>query len=295
MKRGSLIEPFRHAATRPRAIIWTGTTLIVLAALAVSFVGILTSTRWFCAEICHHVQDDAIAAYNASSHSEISCIACHEPVNANVGQFVIAKAKSAAEIVPAVLNTFELPLNKGSAAALNPNEMGDKQCTQCHTTQRRLSPSPGIIIDHGVHAKSGVTCTTCHNRVAHNDAAITLTLEGDKKHADFMKMDACFRCHGLEGEHEAPGECAVCHTADFGLVPATHKAPGWLPSGHSEAAAESLKEYGAATVEAEALVREGIAERLVRPVEHCSTCHKAEYCKACHSKLASALPGTTTP
>jgi hypothetical protein len=222
-------------------------------------------------------------------------MACHEPVNANPVQFARAKLKSAMEVVPTVTRTFEFPINKGSAYALNAKEMGSKQCTQCHGTNRKVTPSDGLKINHEAHAKANVTCTTCHNRAGHDESDLTLKLEGNSKHADFTEMDACYRCHGLEGEHEAPGECPTCHTPGFELVPATHKTEAWLSGEHSEAAKESLKEYGAATVEAEELRKEGVAERISKPVEHCSTCHTKAFCEDCHTKLANKLVKADTP
>jgi hypothetical protein len=116
-----------------------------------------------------------------------------------------------------------------------------------------------------------------------------MSLEGNVKHADFTEMDACYRCHGLEGKNEASGTCPTCHTEGFDLVPADHKNEEWMNGGHSEAAAESLKEYGVATAEAKELANEHIEERFAKPVEHCSTCHKRSFCEDCHSKLAKGL------
>jgi hypothetical protein len=291
-KRKGLIAPFRDPVTRPRAVMWAGVWLIVLAIFIAIIGGTLTSTRFFCAQSCHMVQDDTIASYQNSSHSEISCVTCHEPVNADPVTYFMAKAKSVLiELPETVIGAYRFPLNKGSAYALNSKEMGDKQCTQCHNENlRKITPSPGIIIDHAIHTKNGVTCTQCHNRCAHNEEGLTLKLKGNVKHADFTKMDACFRCHGLEGKPEAPGACVICHTADFKLVPPDHEEKGWLPKGHAEAATESFKEFGKASVEAEALIEEGISERVSKPVEHCSTCHKKQFCDDCHAQLAKGLP-----
>jgi len=289
MARRSLIGSFRDPVTRPRAIIWLGVAVLGLAMFVVMGGIIGTSIEWFCASPCHKVQADTIAAYKASSHANIACVACHEPANANPLIIALAKAKSMGEIPPTVTNTFELPLNKLSGYALNTHEMGSKQCTQCHTDQRKITQSAGIIIDHKVHEEDGVTCTTCHNRIAHNDGAIKLTLEGNAPHENFMEMDACFRCHDLEGQRRAKGDCNLCHPAGFNLVPETHEAAGWLPKGHAEAAVESLTEYGVKKVEAEELVAEGVSEEVAVPVEHCSTCHKKAFCDECHAKLAEGL------
>ena len=81
----------------------------------------------------------------------------------------------------------------------------------------------------------------------------------------------------------------VVHTPGFDLTPATHKTAEWFPKGHSEAAAESLKEFGEATAEAKDLIDEGIPARLTTPVEHCSTCHTKAFCADCHTRLGLSL------
>jgi hypothetical protein len=290
MARTSLVTKFKDPATRPRIIVWGVVAIfgIAIFAVAVGFIG--TSTRYFCGNPgCHKVQGDTMAAYAASSHANISCIACHEPVNATPIEFILAKVKSVGELPPTIANTYELPINKLSAYALSPEEMPSEKCTQCHSPNRLISTSPGIKIDHAVHEKEKITCATCHNRVAHNDAKAGVSLPGNALHADFMKMDACFRCHDLEGKRRAKGDCILCHPVGFELVPDTHREAGWLPKGHSEAANESMKEFGAAEVEAEELVKEGAPEDVAVAVEHCSTCHKDEFCSACHAKLSIGL------
>lgn len=280
-------NPF-SGPSRPRAIIWTSVGLFVIAGIAVIAMFWATSTKWFCATPCHSVQADTIAAYDASSHSKISCLACHEPVGAGPHILVLAKAKSALEVLTTLTGAYDLPLNAGSAYGLG-EEMKDEQCTQCHGTNRKITATKGVIIDHAVHTKNGVTCVTCHNRVAHNEENLTFTLAGNAKHADFEKMDACFRCHDIQNEGRAPGKCSTCHPTGFDLVPATHKSQEWMPAGHAEAAKEALKEYGKAELEAKKLVLEGIDKSLATPVEHCSTCHTRAFCKACHSKLGKVL------
>ena len=126
----------------------------------------MTSTYWFCANGCHKVQDDTIAAYQASTHNKVSCMACHMPVGADPVTFILHKAEALGELYMTVTNNYELPLNGQSMVSL---EMPSKQCTQCHTTNREITPTSGIIIDHKVHAEQDVQCPECHNRVAHND------------------------------------------------------------------------------------------------------------------------------
>ncbi len=298
---------FKDPVRRPRYIVWTFVVVLALAAFVVVMLG-ATSTRWFCSEVCHKVQDDTIAAYAASSHAEISCMACHEPVGADTITFMIAKVKSGLEVIPTVGNTFSLPLNPGSALALKGGkEMGSQQCTQCHSMNRVVTASEGLLVDHKVHADAGIWCTVCHNRIAHNDTAVPPVLvapNGSKNtvHPNFMKMDYCFRCHDLEGkvkmtgQKAAPGVCTTCHPAGFELVPATHQAADWAGAVHGETSKEIIKEMGALEVEAKVLEEEGIASYLAAPVDQCFTCHvESKFCQPCHDALKVSTTPTPTP
>lgn len=289
--RRNPLAVFFDPVRRPRAIVWTFVALILIAILMAVALS-ATSTRWFCAQSCHKVQDDTIAAYDASTHSEISCLACHEPVNANSVQFLLAKLKALGELYYTVAGTYDLPLNKGSLLSLNPAEMGSDKCVQCHSGNRAVTPAAGIVIDHKVHADKGVSCTVCHNRVAHDESGLRLTLTSpsgkpNTKHPDYMNMDACFRCHDLDGKKSGPGRCEACHTPGFKLTPPSHESTGWFPKGHAEAGLESRKESAELLKEfrkeEEKLKEEGIDPKLVEPVEYCSTCHGGgNFCDTCH-------------
>ncbi|HEX9092587.1 MAG TPA: NapC/NirT family cytochrome c [Coriobacteriia bacterium] len=283
---------FKDPVRRPRYIVWTGVIVLLFAAFMIVALG-ATSTRWFCAEICHKVQDDAIIAYEKSSHSEISCMACHEPANANTIVFLLAKVKSLGEIPLAITGNYELPLNKFSMLALNHKEMGSGQCTQCHSSNRVVTPSPGIIINHKIHADKEVSCTTCHNRIAHNEVGWEPTLKDPKtgetpiRHTNYMKMTACFRCHDLEGKKSAPGACSACHPADFQLKPPSHLEESFFPKGHAELGKKDEEHVKEAAKEAEELKKELEAEgadpKLADPVPYCSTCHiTSKFCSGCH-------------
>ncbi len=286
---------FKDPVRRPRYLIWTGVALLVLAAFVVVAFS-ATSTYWFCAEVCHKVQDDSIAAYNRSSHSMVSCMSCHEPVNADPITFTLKKAKALGELVMTVTNNYELPLNPESTLSLNKEEMSSKQCTQCHSTNRVITPSAGIIIDHKAHEEKDIQCTACHNRVAHNESgdwepALSNPNGGAKsvKHANYMTMTACFRCHTLtdkapEGGIKAPGKCATCHPADFELKPASHKEAGFFPKGHAEMAVEAAKEQSAALAAGKSEESgDVLAVSSVEAVNYCSTCHDMKtFCNDCH-------------
>lgn len=242
MPRIPLLAGFRDPLRRPRYIIWSGVAVLTFAAVMIVTLGV-TSSRWFCSEGCHKVQDDTIISYSHSAHDRISCIACHMPVNSSPVTFVLHKVEALGELYLTVTNRYELPLNPGDKLALDKDKMPSTQCTQCHNLKtRKITPSSGIIIDHGVHAKNGITCVYCHNRTAHKED-FDLTLPGNKKHDDFMKMQACFRCHtlteGKKGElgYTATGQCSACHPADFELKPASHlETATFFPKGHAQLA-----------------------------------------------------------
>ncbi|MCL2503615.1 MAG: NapC/NirT family cytochrome c [Coriobacteriia bacterium] len=239
---------FKDPVRRPRYIIWTGVIILSLAAFVIVALG-ATSTRWFCIEACHKVQDDSILAYEASSHANVSCIACHMPADANPIVFVLHKAEALGELYLTVTNKYELPLNGQSHVALS---MGSLQCTQCHTiSTRKVTPSAGIRMDHDAHLGFNMSCPTCHNRIAHIEN-FELTLkdpqsgEPNRPHEDFTKMKGCFRCHGLESAAAATGRCATCHTAGFEFKPDDHRESGFHPNGHGKIAKEAEKGVDAA-------------------------------------------------
>jgi nitrate/TMAO reductase-like tetraheme cytochrome c subunit len=254
---------FRDPVRRPRWIVVTGVVLIAVATAFTVVIG-LTSSRAFCAAApCHAIQADALAAYENSSHSEISCLACHMPVNADPVTFLVHKVEVGVAGVVGVSRGTSLPINPESELAMNTKYMTEDRCTQCHTSNRRLTPSKGIIIDHAAHSKAGVTCTQCHNRIAHDETGLKLT-KGSRPHEDFMKMEACFRCHDLEGKKKAAGACKLCHPADFELRPAGHSVPGFYTK------------YGTSTGHAKAAKADTSGR-------YCSSCHvRSKFCDGCH-------------
>jgi nitrate/TMAO reductase-like tetraheme cytochrome c subunit len=241
MPKLPLLAGFKDPLSRPRYIIWSGVSVLTLLIVMIVALGI-TSSRWFCAEGCHKVQDDTIISYSHSSHDKVSCISCHMPVNSTPVQFMMHKVEALGELYLTVTNQYELPLNAGDKLALDKSKMPSEQCTQCHDmANRKITPSPGIIINHDIHAKNGITCTYCHNRVAHKED-FKLTLPGNEKHGDFMQMEACFRCHTLTPDKKtqlgltATGKCSACHTPGFELKPASHLEAGFFPKGHGQLA-----------------------------------------------------------
>lgn len=287
--RMSPLRSITDPRKRPRMIVWG---FVALLGFVVFWAGgiIGTSFEWFCTTPCHMVHDDNTAAYRASTHTNVSCIACHEPPNADPVTMTIMKIKVLPDLPATVLGTFHVPVNATSYLAV---EIPDEQCTQCHNlANRAATPTDGILIDHAVHTENDVTCATCHNRVAHPEDDIELVL-GDRKHDDWMTMDACFRCHSLEEGAKAPGACEACHTPQFALVPASHETTAWYTRfGESGGHAAAAREESAAVAEAVAFFAkaEPVDEKhAVGPVlgpssavNSCLTCHTSAYCTDCH-------------
>ncbi len=271
MPRFSPLAGFRDPVRRPRLLVWCGVALIGVIGLVVVALGV-TSSFWFCANGCHAVQDDTILAYQNSSHDQVSCMACHMPVNSDPVTFLLHKATALGELYMTATGSYELPLNAESELSGEEREMPEDRCTQCHSKNRLVTPSEGILIDHEVHEKNHVTCAMCHNRVAHNEDGIKLTLKGNRKHEDFMKMDGCFRCHTLKKGGKAPGDCTACHTPGFELKPENHEQVGFYEKyGNSKKHAKLAKDDAAA-------VKAGHAK-----TSYCEMCHvREEFCDGCH-------------
>ena len=302
---GISLKGFKDPVLRPRYIIWTIVVVIVIVGVMVPVLGI-TSTRWFCEEGCHKVQDDTIRSYQRSTHANVSCMACHMPVNATPIVFMLHKAEALGELVQTVTNNYALPLNPDSEVALT---MKEEQCTQCHDpAKRKINPTTGLKINHAVHSEHGIACPICHNRIAHKEDLAPQLKDPksgklNQKHTNFMQMTACFRCHSQEPSGDAPpGTCDVCHTPEYNLIPASHLDPNFYPGGHGKLAAKEesrvVEAGGESWINAPATAKateqaaktngdkksEGIGPSLpkVDTINVCSTCHPREFCTGCH-------------
>ncbi|HAL29803.1 MAG TPA: hypothetical protein DCP20_03685 [Coriobacteriia bacterium] len=277
------------STSRPQRMMWLGVLIIAFLGFVLGSTT-ATSTNWFCTQPCHNVHDDNTLTFNAGSHVMMSCAACHEPFEGGLIALTLAKIEVAPDLIPTVLGTYPMPLNENHSVAL---EMGDEFCTQCHDLgTREVNASYGIIIDHAAHTDRGITCASCHNRVAHPEEGIEYQQEGNRHHEDWMVMDACYRCHGLEADAEAPGECSACHTEKFDLIPASHDAAGWYEAfGESGGHAAAYTEEASRVAQAEEWVA-GLEEvhhseapedlGYERTVNTCYTCHLKQYCTDCH-------------
>ena len=299
------LQGFKDPKRRPRYILWTLAAVFGIIALTIVALG-ATSSYWFCANGCHKVQDDTITAYNNSSHSQVSCMACHMPANADPVTFMLHKVTALGELYLTATGSYEIPLNGESHLAMDGEHMPSTQCTQCHSDNRVPTPTEGVLIDHEVHAEGDIHCSVCHNRIAHNEEGITFvnvdpnTNQLNTGHEDFMEMTACFRCHSQEPDAIAPGACEACHPVGFELKPGNHNEPGFYEEGGESAGHAELAEIASSeprhqvrsrksSHEAEEAVHEA-RWRGRRPacsaqpeeINYCSTCHSTQFCTDCH-------------
>ncbi|MDR1776179.1 MAG: hypothetical protein LBS17_07055 [Actinomycetes bacterium] len=245
MKR--LLRFYADPVTRPRAIIVTGTAImcVIMFALVMVFA---TTSYWFCAEICHSVQDDSISAYKRSTHSQVSCVSCHMPVGANPVVFLLHKVEALGELPPTITGTFEVPLNPASRLAMSEEAFPPETCLQCHRAVPDVTPSFGLQPNHEIHADHDLRCTFCHNRVAHSESGEwepqtvnPRTGESSWKHVNYISMAGCFRCHGQKDGAPASGECTNCHVSYHDLRPADHKVDSWKTTHSASAIREQLR------------------------------------------------------
>jgi nitrate/TMAO reductase-like tetraheme cytochrome c subunit len=263
--------------------------LVVIVLLAVGLVA--TSSAGFCTRSCHSVHGDDVAAFEQSAHQRASCVTCHVDADAGAPGRLAYRLGKLGDYAPMLFGGVDQPVNEMSDVALS---MPSAQCTQCHVMdKRRVTPSVGIVIDHAAHEAAGIGCTACHNRVAHPETAITLEIEGNAPKQDFMSMTACYRCHSLgdawASEYRASGECGICHTEGFDLVPPSHDAADWYTergesAGHAAAFAAALERAAAAQASG-SVADDGKALVRIPPVaavNECYTCHLAAFCTNCH-------------
>jgi hypothetical protein len=258
------LPDLKDPIVRAKVIIWALTAAIVLVAFSVSAIG-LTSRKAFCRDVCHEMDADLVA-YEKSGHAHISCYGCHMPAGANPVIFMMHKVKALGELYLHIANSWERPINAGSEYAFEEAKAAD--CEQCHAmSQRKVSPTPGIIIDHKVHSEKGVKCTWCHNRTAHPGVPV---------YEDWMAMEACFRCHTQEkGEaKEAAAEGGEAAAAEATPAEAT-PAEGAAEEG---AAAESgeLAEAAHRVTEVREEQETELREKFKAPGA-CNACHPKDF------------------
>jgi len=199
--------------------------VFVLLLMLWNYVPVLGSnSSSFCAG-CHTMTPQYMT-WQYSSHSQFDCKACHE--QPGVAGFF--------EFQAMMLKDVFVYGDQNTMITETKSVIPDSVCLQCHSENRKYSPSSDTVIPHEVHRANGVNCVTCHAGIAHGkivERGVTAKYKADEWNyslaSDQMenqnvtpRMALCLDCHGKRQVNQT---CSVCHSRQ--VVPDTHKAPDW--------------------------------------------------------------------
>lgn len=196
-----------------------------------------TNSSSFCAR-CHAMTPEYMT-WQYSSHAKFDCKACH--VKPGVTGFFEFQAMMVKEIF--------IYGNRNSTIIKTMSSIPDSVCLNCHSENRKYSPSSDTVIPHQVHRANGINCVACHAGIAHGrivERGITArykadqwnySLTGDQMENQNVtpRMSICLDCHGKRQVNQT---CSVCHSRQ--VIPQTHKAPDWTRQ-HGLAAEKDFK------------------------------------------------------
>ena len=220
------------------------------AAVIVAVVFVLFLALWYyvpvlgsdesayCAR-CHAMTPEYLT-WQASGHAQFQCKACHQ--EPGVTNFLKYQGRLIKEFIFC---------RSGGAAITKPmsEPIADSACQECHSGNRKYSPSSDTVIPHGKHEAKGISCVSCHAGIAHGrivERGITATVAVDdwneslaSLQMDFQystpRMSVCLDCHGKRKVSE---NCSICHSRQS--IPTTHKSDGWERQ-HGSAAEKDYK------------------------------------------------------
>lgn len=208
--------------------------VMLLGLCAFLFVAYLGTFNFFatsknCVK-CHEMKPE-YDTWKASSHSQFDCLQCHEDPGV-VGTIKVALKG---------LSIFKTHMTRPDDTPIKVNHaVKNYVCSDCHSKNRKATPSGDLIIPHDRHAAKGVECIACHSGIAHGNivernarANIDLADWDLRTGANQMitknispPMDACLNCHSLRN---VTTKCSICHSQV--IIPSTHKTPTWLNEG----------------------------------------------------------------
>lgn len=196
--------------------------IFVFTLLAVIGMTYATSVPKFCSTC--HIMKPEYATWEASSHSQVSCVQCH--VDSGLTNALKHKVVATKELYKYLTKTYELPIQMTE-------QLPDSRCLECHSVKRKVSPSyPDLYIPHERHSEKDVSCVKCHQGVAHGKIASRgMTMGGNFNEWDKAKgagvmdtkytiprMDLCMDCHGRRG---VTVSCEACHSRS--MMPQSHR------------------------------------------------------------------------
>lgn len=142
---------------------------------------------------CHAIED-AVEAWRAGSHAEVSCLRCHTSGGAT-GAFQASWAGIARLT--------------GSRSAVDTDSVGSTQvfsagCLDCHQEVAEGVVGDEVRMRHSDVIAAGLVCERCHESVGHE------TLERVGRVTE-SRMNTCLGCH--DGTTADAG-CPTCHVTD---------------------------------------------------------------------------------
>lgn len=259
--------------------------LVLFSTAAAIFLGLLTSGTlkmttypYFCT-VCHEMNPE-YQTWSVSSHSSISCGACH----------VESGIKGLVNYEKNLLNNLKKHFNgKYYPPITLKAPIPQERCLKCHTTYRKVTPRGDIIIPHDKHRARNIACNECHRGVAHGNIAnrgltedkffeawnpVMAKNEMGAKNTG-LPMQGCLECHQSLGVKTT---CEDCH----GVIkkPVSHVQPDFA-AGHGKKARDSLKECNTCHSFSKTYVSNDASESL-DPVGNYA--RENNFCTSCHLK-----------
>ncbi|MDF0643343.1 MAG: NapC/NirT family cytochrome c [Nitrospira sp.] len=224
---------------RPKPVIILA---LVVGALALGGVAVpLTNHPKFCAS-CHNIAP-SYDSWVASSHREVTCVACH--VRPGIEGWMHDKAWAGTKDL--FISAFGTPTDSHNLKASVDSDV----CLGCHRNILRVSevaprdlPPPvqdvGLVMNHRKHMEAfriqgrGEGCTTCHSGIVHERpikgypivvprghvSADSQPWLPDHPEGSYLRARAlkdCFRCHDGKADHQGKvldRKCETCHLPD---------------------------------------------------------------------------------
>jgi nitrate/TMAO reductase-like tetraheme cytochrome c subunit len=185
--------------------------IVGLAVALIFFFGLVAVSDMSSPESCAncHVIEPYYYTWQNSPHSNVGCLECH--VEPGTG-FLTVKMRGVKEWITYRTKDVSLPIQ-------GKREISSEACLQCHSTNRRITPSLDLQSDfHTPHLGYGTSCADCHADVAHagltSMAAFQPTDDMMAKfktvsYDDFsLRKTGCLECH--DGKR-VTYNCNACH------------------------------------------------------------------------------------
>lgn len=202
--------PFRRLWRKIRSIDWSNPVnkwKLLFAGLVACIVifgggyGVLsfTNSPSFC-KSCHEMTPE-YSTYTATAHSQIQCVQCH--IKPGFTTMILHKMKSLKEVYYHITGVPNQIVQTEDEAVSNQN------CLQCHSTNRVVTASGDLKVDHNKHIKEGIPCITCHSGVVHAKIAARKLNVGDDR--ELWKKPGAQKL--IEEKYLRPnmGTCIDCH------------------------------------------------------------------------------------